>query len=218
MLKPHSRKCRCSICRDESPKTTPEKIRNKKRSTLSDDDENDAENEEEEKDDQMDDTEQQDEEENVSFCSQFFQALLFIMMLVNIGFYAHIDAHRGGGRGGVNKYPPQANFKTLVNKNAIKPEIGGQAIFPESLDPPRDFGKKHQVPPPLDFQPVCIYDCITSYLSHLTYSSYLLTYSYASYSSYLSHLFYLTYVLVLLIVHVLFILLNSLMWFNNLLF
>jgi hypothetical protein len=21
-----------------------------------------------------------------------------------------------------------------------------------------DFGKKHQVPPPLDFQPVCIYD------------------------------------------------------------
>jgi hypothetical protein len=29
------------------------------------------------------------------------------------------------------------NFKTLVNKNAIKPEIGGplQAFFPESLDP-----------------------------------------------------------------------------------
>ena len=28
----------------------------------------------------------------------------------------------GGGRGG--GVPPQANFKTLVNKNAIKPEIG----------------------------------------------------------------------------------------------
>ncbi len=75
-----------------------------------------------------------------------------------------IDAHRGGGEGGEGggkiQYPPQANFKTLVNKNAIKPEKGGphQANFPESLDPPRDFGKKHQVPPPLDFQPMCIYD------------------------------------------------------------
>jgi hypothetical protein len=39
----------------------------------------------------------------------------------------------------------QANFKTLVNKNAIKPEKGyPQAFFPESLDPARDFGKKHQ--------------------------------------------------------------------------
>jgi hypothetical protein len=45
-----------------------------------------------------------------------------------------IDAHRGGvrcGRGRVNIVPLQANFKTLVNKNAIKPEI-----FPESLDHP----------------------------------------------------------------------------------
>jgi hypothetical protein len=25
----------------------------------------------------------------------------------------------------INIGPPQANFKTLVNKNAIKPEIGG---------------------------------------------------------------------------------------------
>jgi hypothetical protein len=55
----------------------------------------------------------------------------------------------GGGRGG--GVPPQANFKTLVNKNAIKPEIGDSP-------PPRDFGKKYQVPSPLDFQPVCIYD------------------------------------------------------------
>jgi hypothetical protein len=31
-------------------------------------------------------------------------------------------------------------------------------MFPESLDPhPRDFSKKHQVPPPLDFQPAWIY-------------------------------------------------------------
>jgi hypothetical protein len=39
--------------------------------------------------------------------------------------------------GRVNIVPPQANFKTLVDKNAIKPGIGGptQAIFPESLDP-----------------------------------------------------------------------------------
>ena len=70
-----------------------------------------------------------------------------------------VDAHRGVRWGRVNIVPPQANFKKLVNKNAIKPEIRGtpQAIFPESLDPPRDFGNKHQVPPPLDFQHVCIY-------------------------------------------------------------
>jgi hypothetical protein len=37
--------------------------------------------------------------------------------------------HTGGEGGGkgvrINIGPPQANFKTLVNKNAIKPEIGG---------------------------------------------------------------------------------------------
>jgi len=48
--------------------------------------------------------------------------------------------HTEGGRGRVNIVPtptPLANFKTLVNKNAIKPEIGGPplAIYPESLDP-----------------------------------------------------------------------------------
>ncbi len=59
----------------------------------------------------------------------------------------------GGGGGRVNIIHPQANFTTLVNKNAIKPEIGEppRQFFPESLDPPRDFGKNHQVPPPLDF-------------------------------------------------------------------
>ena len=54
-----------------------------------------------------------------------------------------IDVHRVcvGGEG---KYrapppspPPEANFKTLFNKNIIKPEIGGPllAIFLENLDP-----------------------------------------------------------------------------------
>jgi hypothetical protein len=62
-----------------------------------------------------------------------------------------------GGR--VNIVPPQANFKTIYNKNAITPEIGGPPtkFFLKVLTPPRNFGKKHQVPPPLDFQPVCIY-------------------------------------------------------------
>jgi hypothetical protein len=54
----------------------------------------------------------------------------------------HTGGGGGGGRGRVNRVPPQANFKTLVNNNAIKPEIGGppQAIFPESLDPPAPLG------------------------------------------------------------------------------
>jgi hypothetical protein len=50
---------------------------------------------------------------------------------------------------------PQANFKTLVNKNAIKPKIRGPplAIFPESLNPPRDFGKNFRYPLPWIFNP-----------------------------------------------------------------
>ncbi len=53
--------------------------------------------------------------------------------------------HTGWVRWGEGKYStPSGKFQTLVNKNAIKPKIGGppppQAIFPESLDPP---------PPPL---------------------------------------------------------------------
>jgi hypothetical protein len=45
-------------------------------------------------------------------------------------FIAPMDAHgrEGGRRGRVNIVPPDSNFKTLVNKNAIKvikPEIGG---------------------------------------------------------------------------------------------
>jgi hypothetical protein len=45
---------------------------------------------------------------------------------------------QGGGGGRVNIGPPQANFKTLVNKNVIKvkPEIGGpQAIFLKAWNP-----------------------------------------------------------------------------------
>jgi hypothetical protein len=57
-----------------------------------------------------------------------------------------IETRGGGGEGGkgTGKYrTPQANFRTLININAIKPEIGGpsQAIFPESLDPPRDLDR-----------------------------------------------------------------------------
>jgi hypothetical protein len=82
----------------------------------------------------------------------------------------HTGGVRWGGGGWVNIVPPPRQiFEKLVNKNAIKPKIGGppQAIFPESLDPPRDFGKKHQVPPPLDFQPVRFYElnqCATTTL------------------------------------------------------
>jgi hypothetical protein len=35
--------------------------------------------------------------------------------------------HTGGGAVRVNVGPPQANFKALVNKNAIKPEFGGHS-------------------------------------------------------------------------------------------
>ena len=59
----------------------------------------------------------------------------------------------------MKKHPPKI-FKKLVNKNAIpKTRNRGTplAIFPESLDPPKRFWQKLQVPP-LDFQPVCIYD------------------------------------------------------------
>jgi hypothetical protein len=45
----------------------------------------------------------------------------------------------------MKQHPPRQIFEKLVNENAIKPKIGGpppQAIFPETLDPPKDFGKK----------------------------------------------------------------------------
>jgi hypothetical protein len=63
------------------------------------------------------------------------------------------DAHRGVR--GVRQHPPRQIFEKLVNKNAIKPKIGGppQAIFPESLDPPRNFGKNIPYPLPWIFNP-----------------------------------------------------------------
>jgi hypothetical protein len=58
------------------------------------------------------------------------------------------------GRGErVNIVPPQANFKTLVTKNAMKPEIGGppHAIFPVSLDPLGILAKNIRYPLPWIF-------------------------------------------------------------------
>ncbi len=74
----------------------------------------------------------------------------------------HTGGGKGGGGGGYETAPPPRQiFEKLVNKNAIKRKIGGPplAIFPETLDPPppRNFGKNIPNPPPLDFQPVCIY-------------------------------------------------------------
>jgi hypothetical protein len=45
--------------------------------------------------------------------------------------------------------PPRQILEKLVNKNAIKPKIGGPplVIFPETFDPPRDFGKNFKYPP-----------------------------------------------------------------------
>jgi hypothetical protein len=58
-----------------------------------------------------------------------------------------IDAHGQviGGRGeGKCRASPQANFKTLINKNAIKSKIGVApchlVFFPESLDHPHPQG------------------------------------------------------------------------------
>ncbi len=59
-------------------------------------------------------------------------------------------------------HPLQQIFEKLVNKNAIKRKIGGPplAIFPETLDPPtlEILAKISSTPPPLDFQPMCIYE------------------------------------------------------------
>jgi hypothetical protein len=51
-------------------------------------------------------------------------------------------------------------FEKLVNTNAIKRKIDGPPwqFFLKPLTP-QEFWQKHPVPPPLDFQPVCIYAC-----------------------------------------------------------
>ncbi len=57
-----------------------------------------------------------------------------------------------GWGSGEGKYcTPLANFKTLVNQNAIKPEIGG---------PPRDFGKNFRYPLPWIFNPLKLDLCL----------------------------------------------------------
>jgi hypothetical protein len=51
----------------------------------------------------------------------------------------------------MKQHPPRQIFEKLANKNAIKCKIGGPpplAIFPETLDPPRDFGKNFKYPHP----------------------------------------------------------------------
>jgi hypothetical protein len=77
-----------------------------------------------------------------------------------------VSTHRctlGEGRYSPPPQAPQANFKTLANKNAIKPQIRGppMAIFPERLDPPRDFGKNFRYPLPCIFNP-----CTSTYACH----------------------------------------------------
>jgi hypothetical protein len=53
----------------------------------------------------------------------------------------------------MKQHPPRQIFEKLVNKNAIKRNIGGPplAIFPETLDPPRNFGKNIPYPLPWIF-------------------------------------------------------------------
>jgi hypothetical protein len=62
---------------------------------------------------------------------------------------------------GVKIDPPQANFKRLVYKNAIKAKIRKPLLAILSrkpLLPTRDFGKKLELPSRLNFQTVCIYE------------------------------------------------------------
>jgi hypothetical protein len=64
--------------------------------------------------------------------------------------------HTGGGGGEgegrvrVNIGPPQANFKTFVNKNAIKPKIGGHLwqFFLKALTPIGILAKNIRYPLP----------------------------------------------------------------------
>jgi hypothetical protein len=55
----------------------------------------------------------------------------------------------------MKQHPPRQIFEKLVNENAIKRKIGGPplAIFPETLDPPRNFGKNIPYPLPWIFNP-----------------------------------------------------------------
>jgi hypothetical protein len=57
--------------------------------------------------------------------------------------------------GSVNIVPPQANFKILVNKNAIKPQIGGppRQFFLKALTPLGILAKNIRYPLPWIFNP-----------------------------------------------------------------
>jgi hypothetical protein len=59
----------------------------------------------------------------------------------------------------VNTEPYKVNFKRLVYKNAINPQKGDPSSnFSLKPLPPKGQLQKFGLPPPLDFQPVCIYD------------------------------------------------------------
>ncbi len=65
-----------------------------------------------------------------------------------------------GGMGGESAHLPHRQiFEKLVNKNAIKPKIGGPPwqFFLKALTPPRDFGKNFKYPPPPFWIFLCIY-------------------------------------------------------------
>jgi hypothetical protein len=79
--------------------------------------------------------------------------MLWILIFSLLHFFKEtlkgaIDVHKGGGEGG--EAPPRQIFEKLVNKNAIKPKIGGPPwqFFLKPLTPPKDFGKTSSTPPP----------------------------------------------------------------------
>jgi hypothetical protein len=79
------------------------------------------------------------------FLNYFYKSSQFLQYISIIRI---IDVHKGAG-GRVNIGPHQANFKTLVNKNAIKPEIGGPLWqFSLKASTPPGFWQKLELPRP----------------------------------------------------------------------
>jgi hypothetical protein len=68
----------------------------------------------------------------------------------------HVDAHRGVREYNKGPLPPVKFSKKLVNKNAIKPKVGGSSS--NFVQKAVTLKQKSEVPPPLDFQSVCIFD------------------------------------------------------------
>ncbi len=82
--------------------------------------------------------------------TSFFPPLSFSITWVIEGGMS-IDAHRGGGWGGIKVYPPSKFFAKLVNKNAIKHQKGVPS--PQNSHNPYipslpKFGKNLLDPPP----------------------------------------------------------------------